>query len=237
MDRRQLLKGFAGLGLCPLCATPAFAQHGWSYSDPGRWGGTCSTGRSQSPIDIGATSQAALPPLNVAWDVASDAVVNNGHTIQVNFKPGGTLTVGNNRYAPLNQLHFHNPSEHLIGGKRFPMEIHFVHNYPARIAVIGVMMTPGRANPTFARIVASMPQRDRKVEVAGIDPRGLLPARQSYYRYAGSLTTPECTEGVEWMLLTDPVEVAAQDIQAFARLYPMNARPARKDNRSVQRSG
>ncbi len=36
---------------------------------------------------------------------------------------------------------------------------------------------------------------------------------------------------VEWLLLTDPIQVASADIAAFARLYPMNARPVQKDNR------
>ena len=71
-----------------------------------------------------------------------------------------------------------------------------------------------------------------------IDPNGMLPAERSYYDYAGSLTTPPCSETVAWMLLTDPIEVAEADVAAFAKLYPMNARPAQKPNRRfVLRSG
>jgi carbonic anhydrase len=58
-----------------------------------------------------------------------------------------------------------------------------------------------------------------------------LPERRGYYRYPGSLTTPPCSEIVEWLLLTDPIEVAEADIEGFAKLYPLNARPAQKDNR------
>jgi carbonic anhydrase len=36
-------------------------------------------------------------------------------------------------------------------------------------------------------------------------------------------------------LLTDPIQVAAMS-QAFARLYPMNARPAQRDNRRYVQS-
>ena len=64
-----------------------------------------------------------------------------------------------------------------------------------------------------------------------INPNKLLPAKHSYYRYAGSLTTPPCAETVEWLLLTTPIAVADSDIAAFAKLYPMNARPAQKMNR------
>jgi len=59
----------------------------------------------------------------------------------------------------------------------------------------------------------------------------MLPQRLSYFRYPGSLTTPPCSEVVEWLLLTDPIQVSATDIAAFAKLYPMNARPVQKDNR------
>ena len=42
------------------------------------------------------------------------------------------MTFGETNYKLL-QLHFHRPSEHLIGGKNFPMEAHFVHpRSPAR---------------------------------------------------------------------------------------------------------
>ena len=67
--------------------------------------------------------------------------------------------------------------------------------------------------------------------VAAINPNGLLPAKLGYYRYPGSLTTPPCSEVVEWLVLTDPIQVAAADVAGFAKLYPMNARPAQRDNR------
>ena len=66
---------------------------------------------------------------------------------------------------------------------------------------------------------------------AAINPNGMLPAKLGYYRYPGSLTTPPCSEVVEWLVLTTPIQVAASDVAGFAKLYPMNARPAQKDNR------
>jgi len=41
----------------------------------------------------------------------------------------------------------------------------------------------------------------------------------------GSLTTPPCSEGVLWIVIRDPVAVSAEQVAAFARLYPNNARP------------
>jgi carbonic anhydrase len=247
MHRRQLLKGLAGLAglaLCPLCAPTGFAAEGapWSYegaTGPANWGNVdaaskvCGAGTQQSPVDIAATVRAQLPPLGIAWRGHADTIVNNGHTIQVNFAGDNTLTLGKEKYALL-QLHFHRPSEHLIGGKNFPMEAHFVHRHDSgALAVVGVLMTAGRANPTFRAITATMPQQAGPAVKAdkAINPNRLLPAKHSYYRYAGSLTTPPCAETVEWLLLTTPIAVADGDIAAFAKLYPMNARPAQKLNR------
>lgn len=238
MDRRNLLKALAGFALCPICAPRSFAAE-WSYEGahgPDKWGEinaasrVCSTGHQQSPIDISATTKADLPELSIAWSNTADTIVNNGHTIQVDFGEGSMLKAGNQAYK-LVQFHFHRPSEHKIAGKVFPMEVHFVHQAPSgALGVVGIMMVAGRANPTFGRVVATMPQEAGppvKAEAA-IDPNGLLPAKLGYFRYAGSLTTPPCSETVDWMVLTDPVQVAETDIAAFAKLYPMNARPVQK---------
>lgn len=242
MNRRHMLKALAGAALCPICATPGFAADThWSYegaTGPAAWGDldaaskVCSVGAQQSPVDIAGTVSARLPALKINWRNRADTIVNNGHTIQLNFAPGNTLTVGKSSYALL-QVHFHRPSEHLIGGKNFPMEAHFVHrNAAGGLAVVGVLMSAGRSNAAFRAVAATMPAREGPaVTSTGFDPNGLLPAKRSYYRYPGSLTTPPCAEVVEWLLLTTPVAVAETDIAKFAALYPMNARPPQKNNR------
>ncbi len=245
MNRRHALKALAGLALCPLCAPRAMAAedaHHWSYEGdggPAKWGDldaadkVCSIGSQQSPIDIGATIKSRLPALGIHWANRADTIVNNGHTIQLNFAEGSTLRLGDTTYKLL-QLHFHRPSEHLIRGKNFPMEAHFVHRAESgALAVIGVLMATGRPNAAFSRIVLTMPATEGPAVKADprINPHGLLPARLGYYRYSGSLTTPPCSEIVEWLVLTAPIQVAAADVAAFARLYPMNARPVQQDNR------
>lgn len=244
MDRRNVLKALAGLTLCPVCAPRGFAAEGahWGYEGevgPAKWGAlnadstVCAIGAQQSPLNIGATIKSQLPSLQFAWSKTADTIVNNGHTVQLNFAPGSTVKLGDTSYQLL-QVHFHHPSEHLIGGKSFPMEAHFVHRSESGgLAVIGVLMATGAANPAFAKIVATMPKSEGPAVKAdaGIDPAALLPAKFGYYRYPGSLTTPPCSEIVEWVLLTDPIEVAETDVAAFAKLYPLNARPAQKDNR------
>ena len=244
MNRRHALRILAGVALCPLCAPTGIAAEGahWSYegeNGPARWGDldaankVCAIGSQQSPIDIGTTIKSQLPALKIDWARSADTIVNNGHTIQLNFAEGSTMRLGDVKYELL-QLHFHRPSEHLIGGKNFPMEAHFVHRADSgALAVVGVLMTTGKPNAAFSQIVSTMPAKEGPAVKADarINPNALLPARLGYYRYSGSLTTPPCAETVEWLLLTDPIQVAEADVASFAKLYPMNARPAQKDNR------
>src|SRR3954449_12308576 len=105
MDRRNLLKALAGLAICPACTSAGFAAEGthWSYeggAGPAKWGDleaanqACSIGSPQSPIDIGPTIKSQLPTLKLSWGRSADTIVNNGHTIQLNFAEGSTLKLG-----------------------------------------------------------------------------------------------------------------------------------------------
>ncbi|NVO14287.1 MAG: carbonic anhydrase [Rhodoplanes sp.] len=252
LDRRHTLKALAGLALCPLCGPAAFAAdaHHWGYegeAGPSHWGDmdaaskVCTLGSQQSPIDIDRTIRAELAPLDIKWGRdAAATIVNNGHTIQVNAAPGSTLSLGGDTYKLL-QFHFHRPSEHTVDGKSFPMEVHFVHqNAAGGLAVVGVLMKTGAANAAFAKVIATMPQKEGPPVPAdaAIDPGAFIPKGRSYYRYTGSLTTPPCSETVEWLLMAEPVEVAESDVSGFAKLYAMNARPVQKANRRfILRSG
>lgn len=251
LNRRRALKAMAAFAACPLCGSGVFAAEGahWSYEGPDgpeNWGEhnaasrVCAVGTQQSPIDIEAPIRAELAPLRIDWAKSADTIVNNGHTIQLSAGADSILVVGDDRYR-LVQFHFHRPSEHLIDGKGFPMEAHFVHQHTGGgLAVVGVMMTAGAPNAAFNKVVATMPDKEGPAVKAdpAIDPNGFLPSGLAYYRYAGSLTTPPCAETVQWFVLTQPVEVAEMDINGFAKLYAMNARPVQKDNRRfVLRSG
>ena len=249
MHRRQALQVVAGFALCPLCATHAFAAglH-WGYEGaegPENWGNidpasrVCAAGGQQSPIDITNTFEATLLQLRITWSAHAESILNNGHTIQVNMAEGSVLTHDGAPYR-LVQFHFHRPSEHHYAGKVFPMEAHFVHaNASGALAVIGVMMTPGRTNGTFSKIIATMPEKEGPAVPADptVNPNALLPQSRRYYRYSGSLTTPPCSETVDWLLFMEPIQVAQADITRFAQLYPMNARPVQNlQRRFVLRS-
>jgi carbonic anhydrase len=220
----------------------------WGYTgheSPGHWGELspeyqlCATGKNQAPIDLHAMIDADLKPLVITYKPGGDEVVNNGHAIQVNYQPGSTLDV-NGHVFELKQFHFHSPSENIIEGESFAMEMHLVHLDDAgNIAVIGVMFSEGDENGELAKAWSVMPkQADRKAAPpATLDAAALLPENRDYYRFNGSLTTPPCTEGVTWILMKEPVTVSAEQVEAFTHVMhhpnnrpvqPVNARPVLK---------
>ena len=58
----------------------------------------------------------------------------------------------------------------------------------------------------------------------------MLPEGGSHYRYPGSLTTPGCSEIVSWVVMADSIAVSQDQVDAFAAIYPMNARPVQPLN-------
>jgi carbonic anhydrase len=210
-------------------------QH-WDYQGSGgpeRWGrmkpefAKCSSGTRQSPIDIRDGIKVELDPVQFDYKPSAFKVVDNGHTIQVNVAPGNAIEVMGQRFE-LVQFHFHRPSEERIDGKAFDMVAHLVHkNLEGRLAVVAVLLEKGSAQPVVQSVWNNLPL-EKGDEIAArtpIDLNRLLPAERGYFTYMGSLTTPPCSEGVLWMVMKQPVPISGEQVDIFARLYPMNARP------------
>ncbi len=234
---------------------PALAQAQWktpwSYDGPRgseHWAdldssyATCRTGKAQSPIDIRAAEKADLPALRFDYTSGPlDFLINNGYTVRVNYHDTtNALVVGDTRYY-LYQFHFHRPSEDYIHGRSYPMEAHIMHRASdGEIAGVVVMMEAGAANAVVQRIWSHMPTvkgEEHDIPGVSINPLGLIPRTRSYYRYTGSIGAPPCNEGVVWIVLKTPVTVSAEQIEAFAALYPHDVRPVQPLNgRIVQES-
>ncbi len=138
------------------------------------------------------------------------------------------------------QFHFHLPSEHTVKGSAAPMDVHFVHAAAeGDLAVIGVLMEEGEANDAVQSLWEAIPAAGAPSgTLAAFDARALLPESGGHYRYPGSLTTPPCSEIVSWVVMTEPISVSREQIDAFAALYPMNARPVQPLNeRTIERRG
>jgi carbonic anhydrase len=211
----------------------------WDYkgeAGPAAWGalkpefGLCSSGKRQSPIDIRDGITVDLEPVQFDYRASGFRVIDNGHTVQVNVASGNFIQLGGRRWE-LAQFHFHRPSEERIDGRQFDMVAHLVHkDGDGKLAVVAVLLERGSAQPLVQTIWNNLPL-EKGEEVAApvvIDLNHLLPPDRRYYTYMGSLTTPPCSEGVQWVVMRQPVQLSQSQIDIFGRLYPMNARPVQQ---------
>jgi carbonic anhydrase len=217
----------------------------WGYAaelGPTHWAelspayAACGSGQAQSPIDIPAGS-AAKPglfslkygksSLRVAHHEHVHDITDNGHTIQVTVEEGSTLETARGTYSLL-QFHFHTPSENTVGGKHYPMEIHFVHKAAdGRFGVLAAFFEEGPDNPRLAQLIQHLPAKGavNALRDEVLDLRMHVPEHSDAYTFTGSFTTPPCTEDVEWVVLSKPIHGSKEQLAAFAERLQKNNRP------------
>ncbi|HET7871963.1 MAG TPA: carbonic anhydrase family protein [Terriglobales bacterium] len=221
----------------PDVAQEKHPEHSWDYGErlgPNHWGdlrpefAPCKTGHHQSPIDIRNPQKAALPAIRFEYKPSPLHIIDNGHTIMVNYAAGSVMSVGGKKYA-LKQFHFHRPSEEKINSESFEMSVHLVHaDEQGKLAVVAVLLRHGQDNALVRELWNDLPKEKGKEELLDkiqINVSRILPADRSYYTFSGSLTTPPCSEDVTWFVLKHPVTVSAAEIKQFSQLYRNDARP------------
>ncbi len=210
----------------------------WSYVDPAvgpeHWSALagndlCNTGRQQAPIALESESSTPreVPAPSFFYAPSHVDMVNTGHTVQLDYDSGSTIHIGGESYR-LAQFHFHTPSEHTVDGVRYPMELHLVHTdargKPAVVVGILVQAGPGHhseLDPAFQHLPA---HSDEHISIHGLNVHAarLLPAERSFFHYPGSLTTPPCTEGIQWYVMRSPIELPPEQISAYRALAHLN---------------
>lgn len=211
----------------------------WGYEGkdgPENWGKLsteftmCEIGRNQSPINVDNTFHAVLKPLKTIQKFAAKEILNDGHTIQVNFKEGNMMVMDNSAYQ-MKQAQFHTPSEHTIHGESFPLEAQFIHaDSKGNLTVIGVLFKEGKENEGLARLRGQLPTEEGlpKPLKSRVLPTDLMPKNPTYFRFSGSLTTPPCSEAVRWILMKIPMTASKEQIEAFRKAVP------HENNRPIQ---
>ncbi|KAG2452134.1 hypothetical protein HYH02_003166 [Chlamydomonas schloesseri] len=232
----------------------------WEGKDAAGKPWVCKTGRKQSPINVpqyhvlDEKGSKIASGLQTKWsypDLISNGtsvqVINNGHTIQVQwtYDYTGHATIAipstHNESTPIvevlhmhsgdasdrvtavpTQFHFHSTSEHMLAGKIFPLELHIVHKITEKLeackggcfSVTGILfqLDNGPDNELLEAIFAHMPTREGTFTnlPAGtaIKLGELLPTDRDYVTYEGSLTTPPCSEGLLWHVMTHPQRIS-----------------------------
>ncbi len=215
----------------------------WGYekeNGPEVWGQLnpeyriCDTGIHQSPIDLVNPTPVELSAIIFHYQSVPVNIRNTGNTIEVAYpNKGNWIEIDGIKYHLL-QFHFHAPSEHTMAGELCDMEMHLVHeSEDGTLAVIGVLIKSGSTNIAFDTFWHLMPSvADESQQVSGIilNAFDLLPDTKQTYRYDGSLTTPPCSEGVKWLVMTTPIEMSQSQIAAFRAIFDGNNRPVQPLN-------
>lgn len=211
-------------------------EHHWSYSgetSPEHWieiekNSDCD-GNHQSPINIihkDTDSVASKDDLKILYTPTTliSEVENNGHSIQFDFEAGDSINYKNQTFY-LKQIHFHEPSEHKINGVIYPIEMHLVHvNKAGKITVLGILGEEGDESQLFEFFESFLPIKNgvTKDIHQNIDLSGLFLEDKSYYAYGGSLTTPPCTENVNWIVFKNPFILSVDEVLKLKNNMPLN---------------
>jgi len=201
---------------------------------PAQWGEYfpgCN-GFEQSPVNINNTTRFKLTQLDFSYEDTQLRIINNGHTIQVDYEAGSSLFIADEDQRVL-QFHFHTPSENVVDGVSYPMEMHIVHaNTAGELTVIAVFIREGKANETFAAIINNAPLHEgeyiseKLINVDALLPEGI----ENVFNFTGSLTTPPCSEGVNWLVMKNSITFSAEQIKAFENIVYINNRPVQNIN-------
>lgn len=216
-------------------------QEPWSYegvSAPEYWGDlkpeyiTCKEGKEQSPVDLVYKKPKTNGRIITSYGPTNVRVIDTGRTIQVNFDPGNSVDIRGQKYELL-QAQFHSSSEHTLSGNRLPMELQLLHRSEGgEMAILGVILIEGASHSLIESLWQNLPiQKGMEKDLNfKINPEDFLPKSRTYYTYQGSLTSPPCTEGVNWNVFNTPVTLSKEQIVSFRGIYPMNARPVQPLN-------
>ena len=241
MNVLKTVIGFCMVGFC-VNSYAESEKVEWGYqaeNGPDVWGQLspeyvlCAEGTHQSPIDLVNPTAVKLPAIVFNYQPTALNIRNNGHTIEVASTKENWIEIDGARHELL-QFHFHAPSEHTLAGKSFAMEMHLVHKSKNNtLTVIGVLIERGGNHAAFDSLLAHLPNTPGEVqymEHITINADDLLPSARRAYRYDGSLTTPPCSEGVKWLVLTTPIELSEVQLAAFTAIVHANNRPVQSLN-------
>lgn len=224
-----------------LISTTCFADEAhntdWSYigrTGPDHWSKLdaaymqCNYGQTQSPINLDKENLLDNKDKIIfhyeKYDNSAD-ITKSKH-----------IVIGNKVYK-LIKFHFHEPSEHTINHMRYPAEVHLVHvDDKGKLAVVGIFISEGNQNnQTIEDLLATIGKgKSAEQQAEDGDIMSLIPKDTQYFHYKGSLTTPPCSEGVEWYVLKTPLLISKQELKDLKKLLPDNsARPIQDDNGRV----
>ena len=203
-------------------------------------------GLLQSPINIlSKQTKTGRHNITVNFKDEISKVDNLGHTIQLDFEEGNTITIDQKTYE-FKQIHFHTPAEHLIDGITYPMEMHIVNELIGdriEYAVVAFHFKMGKENKFINEFLSLIPKDENQSKEI---PTGIVKLRDlfgenpreewdSFYSYKGSLTTSPYTESVNWFVVKKIFNASPDQIKKINMIEGDNARHIQAEyNRAIR---
>jgi carbonic anhydrase len=226
----------------------------WSYraDDPGRpsrWGAIRDTwtdcdGKRQSPVDIyNSLKVSDLPPIKFHYHPVSTLLSFDGRIARAEFTYGSTFEYRGTEYN-LKKMIFHTPSEHMLNGVRFPMELQLFHQSAGspgsegKTVAVSILFVEGEKLDALEELMVNFPEAKGEVnKVEHFNPVGLLESAEhwQYYEYSGSITHPPCTENVEWVVMKHLKEALMSQINHVTSVIGRNFRPVQNVHERIIR--
>jgi carbonic anhydrase len=236
-------------GVLSLVSLVSFASAAAPYSYTGlegplHWGeldpsySACSEGDYQSPINIVDGLPLAPVTFNFPAITSNFTLLNNGHYLELTPPTGSQYTANlNGTVYNLVQFHFHTPSEHHWNLKSYPLEGHFVFetsNGTESVVAFLFETDSAYSDVLFQEIVPAIPAVPntnntipihRQIDFSGLDTALV----SDTIWYPGSLTTPPCTENIQWFISQLILKVSNDVYLQFAENMKFNARVGQND--------
>lgn len=215
----------------------------WSYrgrTGPDHWGRLadayldCQLGREQSPIDLNSPIRSReLRPIKHAYRKSHIRLFNDGNTIRAEYEQGSRLFFKELEYK-LTQLVFHIPSEHTLDGIPFDMELHLMHrNSKGENLILAIFIEEGnKSQAEFKKFWHTLPRKKSSYGAqVVVNAANFFPRDRIYFSYMGSLSSPPCSENVQWVLFRQSIKVSGKHIDEFISIFRNNARPIQGINK------
>ena len=218
-------------------------QAQWGYgpaNGPNLWAALdedyalCGAGQAQAPVDLNPRKSLALglDPVDFNYDPIGGVLNKTAQGLRWEVDGKASLTVDGVNYR-LEQINFHSPSEHTLGGLPLAGEVQLVHRaQDGRTAIVAVLLERAAEDASLAVELPTLPTKSGKPSKleSSFNLESLLPEDHRAYRYEGSLSTPPCEEGVRWIVFREPSKLKQADLLALREATPNKARPAQPLN-------